>query len=97
MATAAFEDFLRHFKTSRRSTTSHSIHDMNIDDDDFSDEYDFVDSDDEAAETRRTARQQARRPKIKYLELLQDVADRTQDEITIDLDDLALVGLPERL
>jgi DNA replication licensing factor MCM7 len=67
--------------------------DMDIDEDDFSDEYDFADSDDEAMEERRAARQAARKPKMKYLDLLQKVADRVEDEITIDLDDLAEVGL----
>jgi DNA replication licensing factor MCM7 len=65
---------------------------MNIDEDDFSDEYDFMDDDDdEGQNARREARAQAKIPKQKYVELLQKIADRVEDEITIDLDDLAKV------
>lgn len=65
---------------------------MNIDEDDFSDEYDFMDDEDEGRQSaRREARLQAKQPKLKYAELLQKVADRFEDEITIDLDDLAKV------
>ena len=69
---------------------------MNIDEDDFSDEYDFMDDADENDErpyARREARKQAQMPKLKYLDLLQKVADRYEDEITIDLDDLAKVNI----
>lgn len=67
---------------------------MNIDEDDFSDEYDFMDEDDEVGQAaRRRARKEAKQPKFKYLDLLQKVADRYEDEITIDLDDLAKVGV----
>ena len=63
---------------------------MNIDEDDFSDEYDFMDDDDnEGQNTRRQARTQAKTPKLKYMDVLQKVADRFEDEITIDLDDVA--------
>jgi len=66
---------------------------MNIDEDDFSDEYDFMHDDDEAGQAvRRRTRNQAKQPKLKYTDLLQKVADRYEDEITIDLDDLAKVG-----
>lgn len=66
--------------------------DMNIDEDDFSDEYDFMDDEEEEGhDTRRQARTQAKTPKLKYMDLLQKVADRYEDEITIDLDDLAKV------
>jgi DNA replication licensing factor MCM7 len=64
---------------------------MNIDDDDFSDEYDFVDSDEETGERRRAARQQAHKPKVKYMDILQNIANRQEDEITIDLDELSEV------
>lgn len=65
---------------------------MNIDEDDFSDEYDMMDDDeDQERNSRRQTRSQARTPKLKYLELLQKVADRYEDEITIELDDLAKV------
>jgi len=62
---------------------------MNIEEDDFSDDYDFMDDDEE--DVRRRTRSQGKEPKLKYKELLQRVADRYDDEITIELDDLAKV------
>lgn len=62
---------------------------MNIDEDDFSDEYDFMDEDDEAQNTRRQSRKQASAPQLKYMDVLRKVSDRYADEVTIDLDDLA--------
>jgi DNA replication licensing factor MCM7 len=91
-STAAFEDFLQTFKTSPKDGLSGALSDMNIDEDDFSDEYDFMDDDDEEGNARREARSQAKIPKLKYKDLLQKVADRYEEEITIDLDDLAKVG-----
>ncbi|KAH8657561.1 MCM2/3/5 family-domain-containing protein [Tricladium varicosporioides] len=86
----AFEEFLRTFKTSPTSQLTHALGDMNIDEDDLSDEYDFMDDDDDEGQAaRREARAQSKVPKLKYAELLQKVADRIEDEITIDLDDLA--------
>lgn len=82
---------MHNYKTAKRTNTSDGMLDIEIDDDDFSDDYDFADSDDEAAETRRIARQQARKPVVKYLDLLQKVSNRLEDEITIELDDLAQV------
>lgn len=88
----AFEGFLQTFKASPQSALANALGDMNIDEDDFSDEYDFMDDDDEEGQTaRRRARAQAKQPKLKYADLLQKVADRFEDEITIDLDDLAKV------
>jgi DNA replication licensing factor MCM7 len=92
LSTAAFEDFLRTFKTSPKDGLSGALSDMNIDEDDFSDEYDFMDDDDEEGNARREARSRAKIPKLKYKDLLQKIADRYEDEITIDLDDLAKVG-----
>lgn len=71
---------------------------MNIDEDDFSDEdYDLMEDDDvEGQNARREARTQAKIPKLKYLELLGKVADRYESEITVELDDLAKVGLATR-
>ncbi|TVY22524.1 DNA replication licensing factor [Lachnellula hyalina] len=87
---AAFEEFLQTFKTSPAASITHALGDMNIDEDDLSDEYDFMDEDDDEGQTsRRQARSQAKMPKLKYLDLLQKVADRYEEEITIDLDDLA--------
>ena len=67
---------------------------MNIDEDDFSDDYDFMDDDE--GDARRRARTQAKEPKLKYKDVLQRVADRYDEEITIELDDLAKVApVPE--
>jgi DNA replication licensing factor MCM7 len=67
--------------------------DLNLQDDNLSDEYDFMDDEDsEGRTTRQRAQNRAKEPKLKYLELLQSIADRYEDEITIDLDDLAKVG-----
>lgn len=89
----AFEDFLSTFKTSPKSELAGALRDMNIDEGDFSDDYDFMDDDDdEGQDARRRTRAQTKAPKLKYMEVLQKVADRFEDEITIDLDDLAQVG-----
>lgn len=101
--TVAFEEFLTNFKTSPKSAAgiTNALDGMNIDEDDFSDEYDFMDDDDDdddgAQNERRRARAEAKKPRQKYVELLQKVADREEDEITIDLDDLATVWFTERL
>ena len=65
---------------------------ITIDEDDLSDEYDFMDEDDEAGERRRQEKERRRTPQYKYRQLLQKLADRTIDEITIDLDDVAAVS-----
>ena len=94
MSTVAFEEFLQTFKTSPAAAITHALGDMNIDEDDLSDEYDFMDDDDEEGQNaRRRARSQAKMPKLKYLDLLQKVADRYEEEITINLDDLAKVWI----
>lgn len=45
------------------------------------------------AEERQRERAEKRIPQYKYKDMLQKLADRTIDEATIDLDDLALVGV----
>ncbi|KAI1436785.1 DNA replication licensing factor mcm7 [Xylaria sp. CBS 124048] len=85
---AAFEEFLERFKTSPEQTITHAIGQINIDDDDLSDEYDLMDEDDEAHEQRRRQKAAARQPKHKYAEMMQKLADRSIDEVLIDLDDL---------
>ena len=65
---------------------------MNIDEDDLSDEYDFMDEDDDdGRNARRQARTRAKGPELKYMNLLQKIANREESEVTIDLDDLAKV------
>mgnify|MGYP005989425809 CR=1 FL=1 len=67
---------------------------ITIDEDDLSDEYDFMDEDDESGERRRQEKEARRTPQHKYRLLLQKLADRTIDELTIDLDDVAAVSHP---
>ncbi|KAI0854335.1 DNA replication licensing factor mcm7 [Daldinia vernicosa] len=85
---AAFENFLEKFKTSPEQTLTHAIGQINIDEDDLSDEYDFMD-DDEEHERRRREKATARLPKHKYADLMQKLADRATDEVVIELDDIS--------
>jgi DNA replication licensing factor MCM7 len=64
---------------------------MNIDEDDLSDEYDFMDEDDDAQQRRLEAKQQSRLPQYKYKKMMQQLADRTIEEFCVDLDDLSSV------
>lgn len=69
--------------------------DMNLDDeDDLSDDYDFMDDSDDAEQARTNRREQRaaeRLPQKKYMKLLQRIADRIEKEITVELDDLKTV------
>ncbi|OAA49848.1 DNA replication licensing factor mcm7 [Beauveria brongniartii RCEF 3172] len=85
----AFEVFLKDFKTTPEHTITTAMGNITIDEDDLSDEYDFMDDDDESGERRRRDREHRRAPHHKYQEIMQKLADRTQEEIVIDLDDLA--------
>ena len=66
---------------------------LNIEEDNLSDEYDFMDdAADGAVPTRSSQRRDRERdPKKKYMEILQRVADRQTSEICIELDDLDTV------
>lgn len=66
---------------------------VTIDEDDLSDEYDFMDEDDETGERRRQQKEQRRSPQYKYKLALQELANRTSEEVVIDLDDLATVWI----
>lgn len=62
---------------------------VTIDEDELSDDYDFMDDDDQTGERRRAERQKNRQqPQFKYKNELQELANRVRDEIIIDLDDL---------
>lgn len=50
-----------------------------------------MDEDDDAHERRRREKVAAKTPKHKYADIMQKLADRTADEVLIDLDDLAQV------
>ena len=69
-----------------------ALNNISIDDDDISDEYDFMDEDDGANERRAREKARSRLPQYKYKNILQDLADRKIDQILIDLDDLASVS-----
>lgn len=92
----AFKDFLNHFKTlqsSSEAAATEAMEELNIDGNRTSDEYDFMDdvNDEEGAETGRTRRR--REPKLKYMQILQDIANRDISNILIELDDLEVVSL----
>lgn len=91
--TDAFEEFLTGFKTSPEQTIATALGNITIGEDELSDEYDFMDEDEEAGEQRRSDRERRKSPQNKYKDMLQLLADRTISEATIDLDDLALVKL----
>ena len=79
----AFEDFLQSYKTTDALEVTEESH---LDVDGTSDEYDFMD---DVVDAGGNSRPRGRRdPKHKYMDLLQNIADRRQDHIYIDLDDL---------
>lgn len=85
---AAFEDFLQTFKSSATEAVE-QLEGLNLGEDGLSDEYDFMDDVDDRTSTQRSRRQgRSRNPKPKYMQMLQDVADRVTSEILIDLNDL---------
>lgn len=60
---------------------------VTIDDHDISDDDDFMDEH-QSAERRRQEKERRREPHHKYKDVLQELADRTANEIVIDLDDV---------
>ncbi|EFW99975.1 DNA replication licensing factor [Grosmannia clavigera kw1407] len=80
--------FLSDFKSTPEHAIVHALGNINIDDDDLSDEYDFMDEDGGAAARRAQERAARRKPQYKYRELLQGLADRKINEIVVDLDDV---------
>ncbi|KAK4499845.1 hypothetical protein PRZ48_008031 [Zasmidium cellare] len=86
--TAAFKDFLQNFKSSSTETED-ALEELHLDGDGTSDEYDFMDdAEDGDANGGRSRRRGGAKSKLKYMTMLQDVADRVRDQILIDLDDL---------
>ncbi|EON65008.1 minichromosome maintenance protein 7 (cell division control protein 47) [Coniosporium apollinis CBS 100218] len=94
---AAFEDFLKSYKSTTTEATDR-LGDLNIDEDGLSDEYDFMD-DSDGGDAGARSRRSDRHPKVKYLKSLQDVADRATSQVLIELDDLDSYekSLPENL
>ncbi|CAK7563059.1 MAG: DNA replication licensing factor MCM7 [Sporothrix epigloea] len=86
----AFKEFLTNYKTTPEHQITHALGNINIDDDDLSDEYDFADETNELAERRAQEKMARRKPQHKYLDMLQKLADRKIDELVIDLDDLSM-------
>lgn len=76
-------------KTFKTIETSDAFEGLNINDDDLDEEYDFMDESDDGTNGRTRQRGRApRQPKLKYMQLLQAVADRKRDNVLIELDDL---------
>ncbi|KAI8936040.1 hypothetical protein NX059_007541 [Plenodomus lindquistii] len=78
----AFIDFLRTFKSSSTEAAD-QLENLNLNGD--GDEYDMVDGDDDPAPNGTQSRNKS---KLKYMNQLQDIADRVRDEIQIDLNDI---------
>ncbi|KAJ4321766.1 DNA replication licensing factor MCM7 [Neodidymelliopsis sp. IMI 364377] len=80
---AAFVDFLKHFKSSS-TEAEEQLEGLNLNAND-DDEYDMVDGEDDPA----PGSQSRNRPsKVKYMNILQDVANRARSDILIDLNDV---------
>lgn len=85
----AFQDFLQNFKSKSSSAeAADQLQGLNINEDDLSDEYDMMDDSDDPA----PAGSNSRNGKQKYLQMLQEVADRERQDIVIDLNDLEAVS-----
>jgi DNA replication licensing factor MCM7 len=85
---------LKDFKTSPEQTLATALGGITIEEDDLSDEYDFMDEDEEATQRRQQEKESRRTPQLKYRNMLQKLANREIEEITIELDDLAEVRTP---
>ncbi|EHK40898.1 uncharacterized protein TrAtP1_004275 [Trichoderma atroviride] len=86
---SAFESFLKDFKTSPEHTLTTALGNITIDEDELSDDYDFMDEDDQTRDRRQQERAKRKTPQHKYNDMLQQLANRKIDEFAIDLDDLA--------
>lgn len=88
---AALEDFLKNFKSSS-TEAAEQLEGLNLNGAGDSDEYDMVDQSDDPAPEDGQNEAQRRHNKLKYMKLLQDVADRKQTQVLIDLNDLDAVS-----
>ncbi|KAK0748275.1 MCM2/3/5 family-domain-containing protein [Apiosordaria backusii] len=84
----AFEHFLVDFKTSPQETITTALGNITINEDDLSDDYDFMDEDDEGGQQRRRQQRAQKEPVHKYKLMLQELADRKINEVAIELDDI---------
>jgi DNA replication licensing factor MCM7 len=78
------------FKTSPEQTITTALGNITIGEDDLDEEDDLMDDDGQGGNRRQQAKER-RAPQYKYKNMLQQLSDRTIDEATIDLDDLATV------
>lgn len=78
------------FKTSPEQTITTALGNITIGEDDLDEEDDLMDDDGQEGNRRQQAKER-RSPQYKYKNMLQQLSDRTIDEATIDLDDLAAV------
>ncbi|KAF1965020.1 minichromosome maintenance protein 7 [Bimuria novae-zelandiae CBS 107.79] len=81
---AALVDFLQNFKSSSTEAAD-QLEGLNLDGDGDDADYDMVDDSDDPAPG---ASRRRRRTQAKYMEMLQDIADRTRTNVLIDLNDL---------
>lgn len=88
---AAFEDFLRSFKSASSTDTADALQGLNINGDGVDDEYDLMEDAHDGEQQGANGTRQPRN-KIKYMGILQDVADRKVENILIELDDLEQVS-----
>lgn len=89
---AAFVDFLQNFKSSSTEAAD-QLEALNLNGDGGDNaEYDMLDESDDPAPN---GNQRRRRTKAKYVEMLQDIADRTRTNVLIDLNDLETVRIEE--
>jgi hypothetical protein len=72
------------------SEAENALEDLNLEEDGLSDEYDFMDDAEDGGAAQRGSRETRRQPKQKYMQMLQDVADRKRANIVIELDDLKI-------
>ena len=89
----AFEEFLSDFKESASTSeaaAAEALGGLNLDENE--DDYDFMEDAPEQNE-QRTRNTQKTSPRKKYMEILQNIADRKSQEICIELDDLATVRM----
>ncbi|KAJ5776920.1 DNA replication licensing factor MCM7 [Penicillium odoratum] len=87
----AFKDFLKQFKSMQSTSeaaATEALEDLNIDGHRTSDEYDFMDDAEGGAQTRSSRK--SRQTKLKYMQILQDVANRDTSHILIELDDVEI-------
>lgn len=78
-------DFLKHFKSSSTEAAD-QLQGLSLNGNGGDEEYDMVDDGSNGTQTRNG------QSKLKYMNLLQDIANRTRDEIVIDLNDVEAVS-----